>query len=375
MFFVAASLALLSAALVVAEDHTITVGGPGKLLYDPEAIFAAPGDVVHFVFKQKNHTVTQGSFAKPCDALLGNDQKPVFDSGFHFVADTQTDGFDTLDYVVKDTKPVWMHCSQTGHCGKGMVFAINCGADGAANSFTNFKASALAIGAAASGSTPAPASTVIGGVTVAPEPTPAVVTVPVTVSSSVWTTTYSSYPGSPDPTPVSLVGETHVVKVGANGLSYDPSTLTVKPRDKIQFVFYAKNHTVTQSSFAQPCSPLSTTSQTGQVGFDSGFQFVAAGTAQAQLPTYEITVNSTDPIWAYCKQANHCGSGMVFAANVDNSSTRNFAAFASIAKNINGTGSANSTTGSNASSPYGGAAQLGTGGLLGAIGTLLALFL
>ena len=47
---------------------------------------------------------------------------------------------------------MWFFCAQAAntpasHCGKGMVFAINCGPDGAANSFTNFKNSALAIGA------------------------------------------------------------------------------------------------------------------------------------------------------------------------------------------------------------------------------------
>ena len=48
--------------------------------------------------------------------------------------------------------PMWVFCRQgentaASHCGQGMVFAINCGPDGAANSFTNFKDAALAIGA------------------------------------------------------------------------------------------------------------------------------------------------------------------------------------------------------------------------------------
>ena len=38
------------------------------------------------------------------------------------------------------------------------------------------------------------------------------------------------------------------------------------------------------------------------------------------LPTFEVTVNSADPIWVYCRQINppnptHCQSGMVMAIN------------------------------------------------------------
>jgi plastocyanin len=381
MLFAAVSAALVAARYVSAADHYVTVGGPGKLLYDPEALFASPGDVVHFTFKQKNHTATQGSFKDPCSPLLDASNAPVFDTGYKFVADSAVDGFEVVDYHVQDDKPVWIHCAQTGHCGKGMVFAINCGADGAPNSFTNFKNSALAIGAAAAanptpaaGGYPAPAgaTTVIGGITVGPDPSQPTVTAVVSVGQSIWTTTYASYPNSPDPTPASIEGQVWVVKVGGSSLTYDPPSLKVKPRDKIQFVFQNKNHTITQSSFSNPCRKLEFTSATGQVGFDSGFQAVVEGTAVAALPMYEITVNTTDPIWAYCRQGNHCGSGMVFAANVDESSDRSLAAFTTLAKNINGTGAANSSTGTGGKS---GAGQLVTGGLVGAIGTFIALFL
>ena len=33
-------------------------------------------------------------------------------------------------FTVKDTNPVWFYCRQTGHCQKGMVFAINPGESG-----------------------------------------------------------------------------------------------------------------------------------------------------------------------------------------------------------------------------------------------------
>jgi len=373
LFATAASIALLSVGLVSAEEHWVKVGGPGKLLYDPEAIFAAPGDVVHFQFLQKNHTATQSSFASPCSALMDNGA-PVYDSGFHFVADTQTEGFETVDYVVKDSKPVWMFCAQTGHCSKGMVFAINCGADGAPNSFTNFKASALATAGSAPAAPPAPAypapagaSTTIGGIPIYPEPTQSVVTATISMSDGAqWTSTYSSYPGSPDPTPAAKDGVVHQVKVGAGGLVFDPPQLQgVKPRDRVQFIFQGKNHTVTESTFGAPCAPK-------QSGFDSGFQFVAANTAADQLPMWELLVNTTAPIWAYCKQANHCASGMVFAINSVEASDKNFASFATIAKNSAAGGQA-----ANAPSPTpaSGAGALLASTLLASVGAFMAFFL
>lgn len=133
-----------------------------------------------------------------------------------------------------------------------MVFAVNCGQDGTPNSFTNFKSSALAIGAqlqaqasqasASVASATPPASTPVataayGGVTIPPAPSESVVTVVVTVEASVWTSVYSSYPGSPQATPASLAGNVHQVVVGnANGsLTFDPAFVAAQPRDTISF--------------------------------------------------------------------------------------------------------------------------------------------
>lgn len=140
-----------------------------------------------------------------------------------------------------------------------MVFAVNCPADGSANSFSNFKSAALAIGAqlkaeassasaaAATAATvaTAPATTTdaqayttaaYGGVTIPAAPVESLVTVTVTVEASQWTTVYSSYPGSPAPTPASLEGTTHTVLVGNNGtLTFDPPFVAAAPRDTIEF--------------------------------------------------------------------------------------------------------------------------------------------
>lgn len=58
------------------KTHKVTVGGPGRLFYDPESVMAAVGDIIEFNFMAKNHSVTQSTFAKPCI------NAKMFDTGF-----------------------------------------------------------------------------------------------------------------------------------------------------------------------------------------------------------------------------------------------------------------------------------------------------
>jgi plastocyanin len=192
-------------------------------------------------------------------------------------------------FKVTDTKPIWVFCQQGSHCQAGMVFAINPGP----GQFATFQATAM-------GAAPAPAP----------------------------------------PTPSAGAGGTdHKVVVGGPGtLTYSPNEVQAQPGDTITFEFHQKNHTVTQSSFDDPCRKLD---QNGVTGFDSGFLPVADGATD--FPTWNFTVTDTAPVWAYCRQktpASHCGAGMVFAINSDESSGRNFAAFQNVAKALNGTAAA-----------------------------------
>ncbi|KAM5538049.1 hypothetical protein V8D89_008246 [Ganoderma adspersum] len=164
---------------------------------------------------------------------------------------------------------------------------------------------------------------------------------------------------------------THVVQVGGNGsLAYTPSSLTgVANGDIIQFQFLEKNHTVTQSTFAAPCSNV--TSTTGAVtGVDSGFQFVNSTT---EFPVWQITINNASaPLWFYCRQAKHCQAGMVFAVNP--TAAKSFDAFktaAAVSTAVNGSPvSANTTTGTTGSSASSAASGTGAAaGTSGAIGT------
>jgi plastocyanin len=334
-------IGLILASTVSAKVIDIQVSSDNATLaFSPEAVFADPGDQVVYHFNPKNHTVTQSSFAGPCSPKAGG-----FDSGFHPVtSDVAMADRPTFTVLVNDTQPIWVFCNQAAntpnsHCGAGMVHAINCGADGSANSFTNFKNAALAIGAQlkAQNSSGSPGYGYGYGTSTATSP-------------------------SPTTTPASAGGNTiEVIVGGPNGnLTFTPSRVSAAPNDIVKFTFHVKNHTVTQSSFSAPCMPLTSNTTGTRIGFNSGFMPVAANATD--FPTYSITVNDTTPIWAYCAQANHCGSGMVFAINSDESSGRNFAAFQALAKELNGTTSSNSTGSSNGTTTNSG--NTNTGGAI-----------
>lgn len=387
MWSSSAALALLAFAASSAAQmvHTVVVGGPGQLTYTPACLWPAVGDTVNFEFHEKNHTATQSSFATPCVKLTdAAGVQSGFASGFQPVAAGTTTGFPVVSFNVTDDKPKWFYCAQGNHCVSGMVFAINPPREG--NTFDAFLANAKNSANAASS---APASSAPAATTTAPEasasapvitqaPDNAVtVTQTITLGASTWTTTYASEAGSAAPTP-NVEPVVHVVTVGDNGgLTYSPSSIQAAPRDIVSFQFKSKNHTITQSSFAAPCRKLELTSATGQVGFDSGFMAVAADASA--FPTFNITVNDTAPIWTYCRQANHCGAGMVFAINAVESGNKSFSAYQALAKQLNGTapaGTASSASPSSTSSPstgVNGASQLIAAGSW--IGVVSAVFM
>jgi len=114
------------------------------------------------------------------------------------------------------------------------------------------------------------------------------------------------------------------ILVGNSGLSYSPPNVTASVGDIVTFEFRAKNHTVTQSSFADPCSLLVNTT-TGTQGFNSGFFPVAANASE--FPTWSIQITADTPIWFYCQQTGHCQQGMVGAINAAVTGNKTFANF------------------------------------------------
>jgi len=354
MFASALSLGLAFLPLVASTVYNVNVSDTsGDLTFNPEAIAAQPGDQVVFQFFPKNHTVTQSSFADPCGFKEGG-----FDSGFMPVAANATGAHPTYTLTVNDTNPVWVYCRQAAntansHCGKGMVFAVNCGADGAPNSFSNFKASALAIGAElqAEASSASVYTNQYTTVTIPPAETGTPVTATITLGSSTWTTMYESYPNSPAPTPNAEPNVIKIVVGGTNGLVFDPPHVSANPRDIVMFEFQQKNHTATRSSFSSPCAPL----QNPNIpGFDSGFMpFDGTGA----FPTFNLTINDTVPIWGYCRQTGHCAQGMVFSINSDEATANNFATFQQIAMALSGTGNSTSSGSSTSTSGKGNGAM------------------
>ena len=104
-------------------------------------------------------------------------------------------------------------------------------------------------------------------------------------------------------------GQTIRVDVGKNGLNFSPSIVQASPGAKVEYHYYPKNNSVTQSSFQLPCQPLA-----GGKGINSGFNPTAAGEAPQ---VFTVTVNDTNPVWIYCAQTNGalCQSGMSMVIN------------------------------------------------------------
>ncbi|KAI0279089.1 hypothetical protein BGY98DRAFT_933392 [Russula aff. rugulosa BPL654] len=128
---------------------------------------------------------------------------------------------------------------------------------------------------------------------------------------------------------------THCVNVSNDSASliFDPPYIDAAPGDQVEFKFHIKNHSVTQSTFNEPCTPL-------PYGADTGFMAVSPGTPDNDLPVQKFTVIDESPVWIYCRQdantaASHCGKGMVFSINPgSNDSDISFAAYQNNAKAI-----------------------------------------
>jgi plastocyanin len=115
-------------------------------------------------------------------------------------------------------------------------------------------------------------------------------------------------------------------KDGTIGLRFDPQEITAAKGDIVNFEFRGGNHTVTQSSFANPCAWQFNT-VTNQKGFNSGFlPFV---NTSGQVSVYSLAVNDpSTPIWFFCGRVPHCKGGMYGAINAPATGDRSFANFA-----------------------------------------------
>ncbi|THU92905.1 hypothetical protein K435DRAFT_725860 [Dendrothele bispora CBS 962.96] len=120
------------------------------------------------------------------------------------------------------------------------------------------------------------------------------------------------------------------INVAPNGqFMFSPNNITAPVGTLVTFWFPTLNngpHSVTQSSFADPCTFLqANSSSNAPAGFDSGLQ---------SATTFTINVTDDQPIWFHCKQILHCGMGMVGSINAPTNGTNTFQAFLSAASAI-----------------------------------------
>lgn len=115
-------------------------------------------------------------------------------------------------------------------------------------------------------------------------------------------------------TATTSASNTQTITAGAGGptdLSFTPSSVVAAPGTFVEFLFMPLNHSVAESSFDAPCSPVNSSS------FFAGFGFSTATNAASNVFTLQI--NSTDPVWFYCPQTvegiHHCTNGMVGVIN------------------------------------------------------------
>ncbi|KAF8970794.1 hypothetical protein BDZ97DRAFT_1724511 [Flammula alnicola] len=141
---------------------------------------------------------------------------------------------------------------------------------------------------------------------------------------------------------VSAVSAQVVVQVGAESTTsggifqFIPPTVTAKNGTTVTFKFTGApgNHTVTQSTFADPCDPAAG-------GFDSGWVFIPASPALTETPEWNLTItDDTKPLWFFCKQlapSPHCKAGMVGAINAPTTGNNTFANYQKNAVAFSGT--------------------------------------
>ncbi|OAX77560.1 hypothetical protein ACJ72_08140 [Emergomyces africanus] len=145
----------------------------------------------------------------------------------------------------------------------------------------------------------------------------------------------------------------HTVQVGSaeGSKRFYPDSLVVEPGSMVQFQFHPVNHSVAQSTFEAPCSPID-----GGTGIRSGF--LAVTPDSATMPVFTIMVNDSKPLWLFCGQKNHCQNGMVMVINPPEAQDRGIEAF----RNLAMTEKAGSPGGGPIIQPTGGASPTGGNG-------------
>lgn len=96
------------------------------------------------------------------------------------------------------------------------------------------------------------------------------------------------------------------VVVGGPQDTFVPNSVVAAVGDIVQFQFSNGNHTVTQSTVDQACTPMDAGVHSGHIPFEDG---------QTDVGTFNMPVTSTDPMFLYCATGPHCQNGQVMVIN------------------------------------------------------------
>jgi plastocyanin len=159
----------------------------------------------------------------------------------------------------------------------------------------------------ANAAAPAPAAPAAGAPAPAPAPAasspaagaPAPVATPPVANPAPVPATPSA---SPVPPAAPATGKVWTVMVGNGNFTFIPRNFMASVGDTVSFVWTVGTHTVTQSTKADLC-----TKKADPAAFASG--------SHGAPFTWNITINSTDPLWYYCGLPTHCQKGMYAAIN------------------------------------------------------------
>ncbi|KAK8049900.1 Cupredoxin [Apiospora phragmitis] len=144
-------------------------------------------------------------------------------------------------------------------------------------------------------------------------------------------------------------GVTHTVVAGANGqLRFEPESVVAAVGDIVEFQFRPKNHSVAQSSFAEPCVPLAVAAAdppppANATGYSSCSPYsrrshAGGSAADDDTPFFAgfdfALVKDTKPIWFYCPQPTgaHCTNGMSCVINEPHDGPNTLTAYKKAAK-------------------------------------------
>ena len=96
------------------------------------------------------------------------------------------------------------------------------------------------------------------------------------------------------------------VVVGGTQDVFVPNSVVAAVGDIVQFQFSNGNHTVTQSTVDQACTPMDAGVHSGHIPFKDG---------QTEVGTFNMPVTSTEPMFLYCATGPHCQLGQVMVIN------------------------------------------------------------